>query len=92
MRKIESLFITISLFTVIAVTGGLVWYNVHQPKQQDSYEFAATKYGAFLAAQHAIYTNDFYTATQLTQNLRDVQYPVVQNTVYISDNQYIHGN
>lgn len=85
MRKIESLFITISLFTVIAVTGGLVWYSVHQPKQQDSYEFVATKYGAFLAAQHAIYTNDFYTATQLTQNLRDVQYPVVQNTVYISD-------
>ncbi len=85
MRKIESLFITISLFTVIAVTGGLVWHSVYQSKQQDSYEFVATKYGAFLAAQHAIYTNDFNTAAQLTQNLRDVQYPVVQNTVYISD-------
>ncbi len=85
MRKIESLFITISLFAIIAITGGAVWNAIHTTGQGESYEFPTTKYGAYLAAQHAVYVNDFETATKLTQNLRDVQYPIVQNTIYISD-------
>ena len=86
MRKIESLFITISLFTAIAVTGGAIWNaTIKKSEQGVQYEFPTTKYGAFLATQHAIYVNDFDTANQLTENLRDVQYPIVQNTVYISD-------
>lgn len=86
MRKIESLFITISLFTLIAITGGAIWNTTYTTKGQgEKYEFPTTKYGAFLAAQHAVYVNDFDTANKLTEVLRDVQYPIVQNTVYISD-------
>lgn len=85
MKKIESLFITISLFAAIAITSGAIWNTTHKMGQGEKYEFPTTKYGAFLAAQHAIYVNDFDTANNLTQNLRDIQYPIVQNTIYISD-------
>ncbi len=85
MRKIESLFITISLLAIVAVTGGAIWSYVNKSQQVTVYEFPATKYGAFLAAQHAIYVNDFNTATELVPALVDVQYPIVQNTVYLSD-------
>lgn len=85
MKKIESLFVTISLFAAIAITSGAIWNTTHKMGQGEKYEFPTTKYGAFLAAQHAIYVNDFDTANDLTQNLRDIQYPIVQNTIYISD-------
>ena len=85
MKKIESLFITVSLFLAIIITGGAIWNATHITGQGEKYEFPTTKYGAFLAAQHAVYVNDFDTANKLTEGLRDVQYPVVQNTVYISD-------
>lgn len=85
MKKIESLFITISLFAAIAITSGVIWNTTHKMGQGEKYEFPTTKYGAFLAAQHAIYVNDFDTANDLTQNLRNIQYPIVQNTIYISD-------
>ena len=85
MKKIESLFITISLFAIIAITGGAILNTIHTTGQGTKYEFPATKYGAFLAAQHAVYVNDFDTANKLTEKLRDVQYPIVQNTIYISD-------
>ena len=85
MKKIESLFVTISLFAAIAITSGAIWNTTHKMGQGEKYEFSTTKYGAFLATQHAIYVNDFDTANDLTQNLRDIQYPIVQNTIYISD-------
>lgn len=85
MKKIESLFVTISLFAAIAITSGAIWNTTHKMGQGEKYEFPTTKYGAFLATQHAIYVNDFDTANDLTQNLRDIQYPIVQNTIYISD-------
>lgn len=85
MKKIESLFVTISLFAAIAITSGAIWNTTHKMGQGEKYEFPTTKYGAFLATQHAIYVNDFDTANDLTQNLHDIQYPIVQNTIYISD-------
>lgn len=85
MRKIETLFITVSLFSAIAVTGGLIWNNSKKTEQGTNHDFATTKYGAFLAAQHAIYINDFDSAVKFSVQLNDVQYPIVQNTIYISD-------
>lgn len=85
MRKIKSLFITISLFAAIAITSGAIWNATHTTGQGAKYEFPTTKYGAFLASQHAVYVNDFNTANKLVENLRDVDYPVVKNTVYIAD-------
>jgi len=85
MRKIESLFITISLLTVVTVTGAAIWSHLKNNSSNTEYEFPATKFGGFLAAQHAIYVNDFDAATGFVENLMDVQYPIVQNTVYLSD-------
>lgn len=85
MKKIESLFITICLFAIITITGVAIWSALKPAEQGEPYKFPATKYGSFLAAQHAIYVNDFETAADLTKNLRDVQYPIVQNAIYISD-------
>lgn len=85
MRKIESIFITISLLTVITVTGNTIWKHTKTKNQNIEYTFEESKFGAFLAAQHAIYVNDFESAEKFTNSLNDVQIPVVQNTVYISD-------
>ena len=85
MKKIESLFITISLFAIIAVTGVLIYKHASNTGQGNTYHFPATDYGAFLAAQHAIYVNDFDSAMRFSRQINNVQYPIVQNTVYIAD-------
>ena len=86
MKKIESLFITISLFAVIAVMGGVCWEHATRHKaQHQTADFPAGKYGAFLAEQHAIYVNDFDAAVQYANALEDTQYPIVQNTKYIAE-------
>lgn len=85
MKKIESIFITVSLLAVVVITGGAIWNYTKSQSNQDTYSFPETKYASFLAAQHAVYVNDFDSAKKFTQNLGDVQYPVVQNTVYLAD-------
>ncbi len=67
MKKIESLFITICLFAIITITGVAIWSALKPAEQGEPYKFPATKYGSFLAAQHAIYVNDFETAADLTK-------------------------
>ncbi len=85
MRKIESIFIMVSLIAVIAVSGGAIWHHTHQSGQGDAFEIPTTKYGAYLAAQHAVYVNDFDSAQNMAAHLQDVDYPMVKNTVYIAD-------
>lgn len=85
MKKIESIFITVSLLAVVVITGGAIWNYTKSQSNQDTYSFPETKYASFLAAQHAVYVNDFDSAKKFTQNLGDVQYPVVQNAVYLAD-------
>ena len=86
MRKIESIFITLSLFAVITVTGGAIWDTFQQQDTQNNYAyFEPNEYGAFLAAQHAIYKNDFETAEKYSAYLADVDYPIVQNTKMLSE-------
>ena len=85
MRKIESLFITIGLFSAIGVCGGVLWHNLNKPTTPEVYEFPSSEFGDFLAAQHAVYINDFNNAQRFAQSLGDVQIPVVQNTVYIAE-------
>lgn len=85
MKKIESIFITVSLLAVVVITGGAIWNYTKSQSNQDTYSFPETKYASFLAAQHAVYVNDFDSAKKFTQNLGDVQYPAVQNTVYLAD-------
>lgn len=85
MKKIESIFITVSLLTVIVITGGAIWNHTKKQSTQETYSFPETNYAAFLAAQHAVYVNDFDSAKKFTQNLGDIPYPIVQNTVYLAD-------
>ena len=85
MRKIESLFIGISLFTVLVVTGVAIWGTTNKNSTGGTYHFPETQFGSFLAAQHAIYVNDFDTASRLTNNLKDTDVTVVGNTKLISE-------
>lgn len=85
MKKIESIFITISLLAIVVVTGGTIWKKLSNSTQEAEYSFPESKFGAFLAAQHAIYVNDFEAAERFSDTLTNETFPVVQNTVYISD-------
>ena len=85
MRKIERIFITASLLAIVAVTGGTIWNHTVKQSQESEYQFPASRFGAFLAAQHAIYVNDFDSAREFAKNLTNQQFPIVQSTIYISD-------
>ena len=84
MKKIGSLFIKIILIGVLAMVGILIWKNVDLHSEKGS-DVRVTDYGAFLAAQHAIYVNDFDTAAQFSQSLDVDDIPAVQNMKMMSD-------
>ena len=85
MRKIDNLF----LFGGIVAIGALsclLWSGVRgQGDAPIKPEFETSKYGAFLAAQHAVYINDFDTAADYMSHLGDVDYTVVKNTKLVAD-------
>ena len=90
MRKIDT-FIAFGLVTAIAITSGALWNQYHAPqKLHFQNREIETKFGSFLAAQHAIYVNDFDAAVRFSDRLHDVQYPVVLNTKMVSD--FLAGN
>ena len=78
MKKIGSLFIGGVLVGAVVVTGVSIWNNVATRTGVGGH-VETTKYGAFLAAHHAIYTNDFESAKQFSAMLEDENVPVVQN-------------
>lgn len=86
MKKIESLFIGASLFFILLVVGVVLYRFVAIPGQGGAvYNFPESKYGSFLAAQHAIYSNDFESAVRFMDVLSDVEYPVVSNSRILSE-------
>ncbi len=86
MKGIENLFIGGALIALLGVTGAIVWRHTHNINDLSaSPAFATSKYGSFLAAQHAIFVNDFDGAATYAANLQDVDYAVVQNTKFISE-------
>lgn len=84
MRKTETLFIGAALVVIIAVTGGAIWYQ-HRNTAADNYQYPTTQFGAFLAAQHAIYVNDFDAASNFAAQLTNTEYATVQTTKFLSD-------
>ena len=86
MRKIQTLFIGIGLVAAIVVVATAICERGHnaQPDATE-YSFPETQYGAFLAAQHAIYVNDFENAARFSATLTDTEHAVVQNTKLISE-------
>ena len=59
MKKAETLLIGILLIAVVTITGGAVWYHSYAQRAENNHIYPESKYGNFLAAQHAIYVNDF---------------------------------
>lgn len=85
MKKTESLFIGVGLIAVSILAGGAFWYHNYSSDTEKNHIYPTTKYGAFLAAQHAVYINDFEKAAEFSSQLKDVNYASVQNTKFISE-------
>lgn len=85
MKKAETLFIGVALVAVIAVAGGAWWYHDRTGDTSENYIYPTTQYGAFLAAQHAVYVNDFESASKYSAQLTDVDYSIVQSTKFLSE-------
>lgn len=86
MKKSETFIIGAGLIAALIAVGTIMWnHNYHNQSVTEFAPRPATKYGAFLAAQHAIYVNDFERAVDFSKSLRDVEYPIVQSTRYMSE-------
>lgn len=86
MKKIETLFISISLFAIVAVTGTAVWhFGRPASTQTQTFNYPENKFGSYLAAQHAIHVNDFNTAAQLSSKFQNSELPIVLNTAILAD-------
>ncbi len=85
MKKTGTLLIGAGLLAALVATGAIVWTSVANKEGATSHQYPATKYGAFLAAQHAIYVNDFDSAANFAQGFKDVDYAVAMNTRMISE-------
>ena len=69
------------------VFGGSFALVKHLPRGGVGYveSVPTTKYGAYLAAQHAIYTNDFGTAGELAREFSEIEYDGVKNTRVLAE-------
>ena len=85
MRKIESLFIGAACLATVLGAGVAIWNHESTPRAASSHEFPVTPHGAYLAARHAIYVNDFDRAVEFSNVTRDVQFDAVQNARYLSE-------
>lgn len=85
MKKAETLFIGITLIGALIITSGAIWYHNYAKNAEKNHIYPETQYGAFLAAQHAIYINDFENASKYAAQLTKTEYPVVQTTKFLSD-------
>lgn len=86
MKKTETFLIGAGLIAALIAVGTIMWK--HDYNKQTVPEFTSrqpTKYGAFLAAQHAIYVNDFERAMDFSKYFGDVEYPTAQSTRYMSE-------
>lgn len=89
MTNTKKIFYAAALMGVIVVTSAAIW-PLLRPNRDTVYTFPTTKYGAFLAAQHAIYVNDFDAAARMVADLTDQDFAVVRNTVILAD--FLGGN
>ena len=85
MRKVEKIFTGIALIAVVAVISGAMFLHTSNRAATNSVSFPTTQYGAFLAAQHAIYVNDFKSAAEFSDVLTKTEYTTVQNTKFMSE-------
>ncbi len=85
MRKIESLFVFSSLVAITVAVSALIGIScIHRAGHDASATFPTTSYGAYLAAQHAVYVNDFERAAEFSDDIT-ADYPIVRDTKYLSE-------
>ncbi len=85
MNKRKTLFYTI-IFTIIFMIGWGVFCIFRTSNNINATNnIETTKYGAYLAAQHAIYVNDFETAPDLVKDFSDVEYQTVRDTRMLAE-------
>ena len=82
MKKTETLFICCAVL-LCYVAGYVLGFS--GVGKQHRVAIPETNYGAFLAAQHAIYVNDFDTAATYSAKLGDVDAAVVKNTKMMAE-------
>lgn len=85
MTKQKTSIFFIGACVAMAALCTLGGYRVFNAKKDTVNNEITTKYGAFLAAQHAIYVNDFESASKFTAEFSDVDYASVKNTRILSD-------
>lgn len=85
MRKIETLLVGTFLITIIIIMGTVFWQNNNSKSANNNFQYEETKYGAFLAAQHAIYINDFENAAKFSEKISDLDYDITQSTKLLSE-------
>lgn len=88
MRKIETLFIGGCLVGAIAATSVAIWNHNHRPTEIHV-KFPETKFGAFLAARHALHQNDFKAAAVFSDAIGTTESATVQSTQYLA--QFLNG-
>ncbi len=84
MKKTKTLFIATGLSFVV-LSGGYMLHNHMARVNEPVYEFNANKYGAFLAASHAILNHDFENAAKYADELQDTEIKVVGNVLLLSE-------
>lgn len=86
MRKIERIFTGICLISsVVVISGTMIGYINTAKTPVNTGEVFDTQYGAFLAAQHAIYVNDYKSAAEFSNVLDKTEYANVKNVRVLSD-------
>ena len=85
MTKRKTLFYAIIFIISFMMGWGIFtfFHSNYAPNTESNIE--TTKYGAFLAAQHAIYVNDFESVPELVKDFSDVKYDTVKNTRILAE-------
>lgn len=85
MTRRKTLFYVIFFIIIFMVGWGAFSFFRNNYSDNTTNTIQTTKYGAFLAAQHAIYVNDFETVPELIKDFNDVQYDSVKNTRILAE-------
>lgn len=86
MKKTKNIIILTSLVIATALGAGAYYASSRYDTYYDSnYSFPVTKFGAYLAAQHAVYVNDFDNAQKFIAELDDVEYDSIKNSRLLID-------
>ncbi|MBQ6736722.1 MAG: hypothetical protein IJQ90_04555 [Alphaproteobacteria bacterium] len=85
MTKRKTLFYTIIFIISFMVGWGVFCISRPNHTQKTTDGIETNKYGAFLAAQHAIYVNDFETVPEFIKDFADVEYDTVKNTRILAE-------